>query len=225
MSEAKMPPVDDRTADHLRDIYPSNSKMQPPATPSPSKPESPRHIDRVTKSETVEKKPSLGKRFLKTFVSEDIDDIKRYLKDDLIIPSIKTGILSALEMIFFHRTSGYGGWRPVDYSKPSQRPSTYSYSSRQQNKGYVYAGEPRAKNGSVKAIVYKTRMDAESVLRALDEEIAIYGEASVMHFYDASDIDSDFTDAKWGWKDISAARIYPVPGGFTIQMPRPIFFE
>lgn len=224
MSEKKMP-TDDRTADHLRDIYPSNSKMLPPSpTQTIEKKERPQHIEKVTQSETVEKKPSIGKRILKVFVSEDIEDIKRYLKDDLIIPSIKTGILSALEMIFFHRTSGYGGWRPVDYSKQSQRPTTYSYGS-QQMRGYTYAGQPKAVNGGVKAIVYKTRMDAESVLRALDEQIVTYGEVSVMNFYDASDVDSQFTDAKWGWKDISTARIYPVPGGFTIQMPKPIFFE
>lgn len=221
MSEVKMPPKDP-IADRLRDLYPSNSKMFPPS-PTTEK-QSPQHLEKVTKSQTVEKKPSVGKRLLGLFVSEDAQEIKRYLRDDLIIPSIKTGILSALEMIFFHRTSGYGGWRPTDYSKSSQRPTTYTYSS-QQNRGYVQAGENRQPHGGVKSIVYKTRIDAEAVLRGLDEQIMEFGEATVMQFYDLSDVDSQFTDAKWGWKDISSARIYPCPGGFTIQMPKTIYLE
>lgn len=87
------------------------------------------------------------------------------------------------------------------------------------------AGQVRTNINGLKMIVYKTRVDAERVLRALDEQIATYGEVSVMNYYDASDIDSSFTDAKWGWTDISMARIYPCPGGFTIQMPKPIVLE
>lgn len=195
MSEVKLP-QDDRTADRLRDLYPSNSKIQPPIDAPPEKNRSER-LKKVITSETVVKKPSIGKRIIGMFISEDAQEIKRYLRDDLIIPSIKTGILSAMEMIFFHRTSGYGGWRPVDYSKSTQRPTTYSYSS-QQKGNVVNAGQPRSINGDLKTIVYKTRMDAEAVLRALDEQIGMYGEASVMQFYDASDVDSQFTDAKWG---------------------------
>lgn len=220
MSETKMP-SDDRTADHLRDIYPSNSKMLPP---SQSEKERPERLKKVTTSETIEKKPSIGKRVLGIFTSEDAREIKRYLKDDLIIPSIKSGILSALEMIFFHRTSGYGYWRPTDYSKSSQRPTTYTYGSQQQRIGYTNAGSVKPA-GKVKDILYKSRRDAEEVLRALDEQIIQYGEATVMQFYDASDVDSQFTDATWGWKDISRARIYPAPGGFMIQMPKPIYLE
>lgn len=221
MSEVKMP-QDDRTADRLRDLYPSNSKMQPPESSVENS--EPKRLDKVTKSETVEKKPSIGKRLIGLFVSDDAQEIKRYLIDDLIIPSIKTGILSALEMIFFHRTNGYGNWRPTDYSKSSQRPTTYSYSS-QSRTTTVNAGQNRSANGSLKTILYKTRFDAEAVLRALDEQIVTYGEATVMQYYDASDVDSQFTDAKWGWKDISTARIYPVSGGFSIQMPKPIYLE
>lgn len=223
MSEAKIP-QDDRTADRLRDIYPSNSKFQPPDQSVKEPDSSKKRLTKVTKSATMEKKPSIGKRLLGVFVSEDVEEIKRYLKDDLIIPSIKTGIISALEMIFFHRTSGYGYWRPTDYSKPhNQRPTTYSYS--QQSYGYVNAGQNRPIGGGLKNIVYKTRFDAEAVLRALDEQILAYGEATVMQYYDASDIDSQFPDAKWGWKDISQAKIYPCPGGFTIQMPKTMYLE
>lgn len=224
MAETKMS-QDERTADRLRDLYPSNSKMQPPISqPKNDIASRPEHINKVTTSSTTIKKPSIGRRILNIFISDDVDEIKRYLKDDLIIPSIKTGILSALEMIFFHHTSGYGGWRPIDYSKSSQRPTTYSYGS-QQARGYVSAGEKRSVGNGVKSIIYKTRIDADSVLRVLYDQIDAYGEVSVMNFYDASDVDSQFTDAKWGWHDISSARIYPCPGGFTIQMPKPVLLE
>ena len=224
MSEIKMP-SDDRAADHYRDILPSNSKLQPPKEPQKNEPVRPEHLEKVTKSQTVERKPSISKRLFSYFISDDIEEIKRYLKDDLIIPSIKSGILSALEMMFFHRTGGYGYFRPTDYSKPSNRnPTIYTYSSRQ-NRGYVDAGQVKMSNGGLKAILYKTRLDAETVLRSLDEQIELYGEATVMQYYDVSDIDSQFTDAKWGWKDLSSARIYPAPGGFMIQMPRPIFLD
>lgn len=218
MAETKIP-QDDRTADRLRDIYPSNSKMQPPAEfPEPS---SPRRLEKVTKSETIAKKPSIAKRILALFISDDAQEIKRYLVEDLIVPSIKSGILSTVEMLLYHRTSG--SWRPTDYSKSSRQPSKYSYSS-QQNKNYVNAGENRG-DGGLKKILYKSRMDADAVLRVLDEQIMEYGEATVMQFYDASDVDSKFTDARWGWKDISTARIHPCPGGFTIQMPKPILLD
>lgn len=218
MSEAKMP-MDDRTSDHLRDIYPSNSKLQPPRIEDKIER---REVKSVVDSKATVQKEPLLKRFIGLFVSEDAQEIKRYLKDDLIIPSIKTGILSALEMIFFHHTSGYGYWRPTDYTKTSQRPTTYSYGRSGQ---YTNAGQVKSVSGGVKSILYKTRMDAERVLMELNEQISMYGEATVMEFYTASDIDSSFTDAKWGWKDLSGARIYPAPGGFTIQMPKVIPLE
>lgn len=224
MAETKIPD-DSRTPDRFRDILPSNSKLQPPTQDPPKREKRPEHLEKVTKGATVEKKPSIAKRILGHFVSDDIEEVKRYLKDDLIIPSIKSGILSALEMVFFHRTGGYGYFRPIDYSKASnQRPTTYTYSSRQ-NRGYVDAGQVKMSNGGLKTILYKTRMDAQTVLRTLDEQIDIYGEATVMQYYDASDIDSQFTDAKWGWKDLSMAMICPTSGGFIINMPRPILLD
>lgn len=216
MAEIKIP---DSAADSLRQQFPSNSRM---------KEESPKkdRLEKVVSGEITIKKESIGKRIAKLFIAEDIQDVRRYVIQDILIPGAKTAMLSALEMLFFARTSGYYSGRPFDYNRASQKQAPrYSYSSSpvRQSSGPIYA-EPST-SSSIKPIYFRSRKDAQVVYAAMLEQVERYGEVTVMQYYDLCGTDSNFSDDKWGWRDISRVRILPSRAGYILDLGSPAYLE
>lgn len=217
MSEAKMPT--DNLAEQLRAQYPSNSKMHPP----PKKERE--HLEKMVSAEVKVQKEGLGKKFAKAFFSEDIRDVKKYVVYDLVIPGVKRAFLATMERLLFSGTGGYGFWGggPTNYNKQyqqSQTRVTYNSSS------YGPAPTPNViDTNGVKQITYRTRADAENVLRELLMRIDSYGEVSLSQYYELCGISYQFVDEKWGWKDLRTTRLYPVAGGYCLSLPAPILLD
>lgn len=216
MSERKMPT--ENLGDKMREQYPSNSKFKPEAKQETER------LKPVVSTPAVVAKDGLGKKFVKAFFSEDIQDVKRYFIYDLLIPGCKNAILATLNQLFWK--NGGGGYFPwgapqTDYTKAyKQKATTVSYTpSVPQQQNYT-----RDQNG-VKQVIFRTRQDAENVLRALINQVAIYDEVTVLQYYDLCELDSEFTDNKWGWRDVSTTRLYPIRGGYSLQLPPPIPLE
>lgn len=74
-------------------------------------------------------------------------------------------------------------------------------------------------------VIFESRKDATSVLNDLITLIDKYGEVSLCDFKDLCGIGGDFTDNKYGWKDLSEACIKRVREGFIIDMPKTILME
>lgn len=214
MAEAKIP-TSDPTAAQLRAQYPSNSKLN-----KPEEKKSHPAIQTVANGVVIDPKKGIGARILKMFIAEDVHDIGRYLIEDVFVPGIKMAVISSLERLFFAR-SGYSQYRPYDYTKPrGGTHSTYAYG------GYTSASSqpktasdiPRDRSG-LKYITFVTRREADDVLDEMNEHILKYGEVTVRDYYEASGVDSDFTDEKWGWRSLRGARCYPIRGGYAIELP------
>ncbi len=224
MSDVK---ITDSLGDQLRKKYPSNSKVTSPD----SKAKDPEKLTKVVSSAVSLKKDSVGKKFMKAFFSEGFDYVKQDILNELVIPGIKTGILVALERTFFGRGTGYGynpwGWSNVNYNKQyyQQKPITVTYKNVSQTYGGPQVQVANPNNYGLKPVIFQNRQDAENVLRGLMSQIAKYNEATVMQYYDLCDLDSEFTDNKWGWQDLGNARIYPVRGGCCLELPPPIPLE
>ena len=69
-------------------------------------------------------------------------------------------------------------------------------------------------------VIFDNRGEAEDVLRMMDELIETYGNASIADFYDLVGITGNYTDNKYGWTNISTAKVVRVSnGGYMIKFP------
>ena len=203
------------------DLAPAKSSLDEGRNPKAenSQGEERDQIQKVTKGEVTVKKPSVAKRFVDTFIAEDLDHVKEYLIFDVVIPAIKDTFMSSLNMMLFGTPNyrGRGGYS----NGRNERVSYWSYGDNTRNERrdrgrYIDRSGPR----DVRDLLFETRMDAEEVIGVLEDTIDRYGKASIADLYDAAGVTGEYTDHRWGWTRGAEFRVRPVSGGYVIDMPR-----
>ena len=158
-------------------------------------------------------------KFADIFISEDVNSVKSYIVNDVLIPTIKTAIsdivCNGLNMFLFgERGRGKSSGSKVSYRNYYEREGSYrdySNSSINQKRGFDYEN-----------IQFTSRGDAESVLISMEEVIEEYNMVSVADLYDMADISTDnYAANKYGWTNLASARVVPTRGGYIIQLPKP----
>ena len=207
--------------------YPSNSHK--------SKKEEAEKKEFVPSKDIEIRQTSPAKKLLKSFVSEDLADIKEAVIYDYIVPGIKDIILSTMDMIFGGGSySRRGSYRDRDRSRASY--DDY-YSKRRRDDDRRSRREDRERDDrrriSYDDILYKTRPKAEEVRRDLFDAFDQYEVVSVSDFYDilkdngvyVDDRDRAYTDNKYGWYDLGPCHIDPVRGGYILNLPKPVVLD
>lgn len=205
--------------------FPGNSKNPKPAS-------EPRKIESVVTSQVVPKKKSLGKRFKEVFIGGNSRNVANYVIMDVLVPQAKDMIVEAAQQAFERMI--YGESRPSSRNRygtrPDRVPTNYNrLSSRGNNpigrsgreeRGTAYVSV-RSQNG-IDDILLATRPEAELVLERMDDLLREYESASVADLYSLIDWSSSHTDHKWGWTDLTDARIDRVRDGYILNLPKPL---
>lgn len=100
-----------------------------------------------------------------------------------------------------------------------------AYSQIYQNQNNQQFAQPRQTSTySYDNIAYRTRGDAEVVLAQMRELLDIYKNVSVNDLFDLSGITSPngYTDNKFGWRDLSMARVVQAGSDFMILLPKAV---
>lgn len=176
----------------------------------------------VVTGEVVEKKKSLGKRFVETFISEDITDIPRYLKTEVFVPLVKKVFLDSLNILLNGRSQNYvGGSEIRRYDRLSTMGSgmkgTYIL-------GPSTSRSTEASKRTFNDLYYKNGADGKLVKENIEAIFNQYRIVRVADLLEASNLSNaiDFTDYNYGWTDIRAMQlIYDGKGGSTLKMPPP----
>ena len=170
-------------------------------------------------------KETLGKKFKKMFF-KDTDDVGEYLLQDVIIPAAKNvitdAITGALQMILYGDNA-----KPTGMNRRNGRSTYTSYGRYYQERGYQ---EPRRRETKpicleFDNIIVDTRHEAEIVLRQLDDQISVYSMATVADFYDALGLETEYTDNKYGWRDLRGAYVNRVRDGYGFVMPKAEYLD
>lgn len=167
----------------------------------------------------VKTKKNNTRKITDVFITEDAANVKNYVLFDVIVPSIKKAlydlVVGALDMTLFGGRGGGSNKRSTadkvsykDYNGISRRDDRPHDSTRTMS-GYSYD-----------TITLESRGEAESVLARMDEIIEEYDEVRVADLYDLVGITGDYTDNKYGWKNIRSARVVRTRDGYKIEMPR-----
>lgn len=178
------------------------------------------------------KAKSAGRKLVDTFIEDDMSTVKSYIRDDILVPTIKETIVDLIEgTVELLLGTGKGGRRRHNYSSSSQttdKVSYYSYHKSDSDRRERKVAEKKKDSGvrDYEDIILETRADAESVLRTLESAIREYGAATVGDLYDAVGItNTEFTTQEWGWKNLDICRVKPTRGGWIIDLPEPEFLD
>lgn len=165
----------------------------------------------ITGSARSQKKSGLQK-VTSVFIPEDVENVKSYIFEDIVVPAVKDIILDAVRA--FLGVNNRSGGKGSTASKVSYR----KYYEENNRRDY---GEARTRAVcEYDNVVVDTRGEAEDVLARMDELIAEYGLVSVADLYDLVGITGNYTDNKYGWDSIRTASVVRVRDGYMIKLPR-----
>ena len=169
-------------------------------------------VEKVVKGVVKSKKKN---GLLSMFMSEGITDIKSHIVFEVLIPAAKKAVSDGVNMMLFGET---GSSRKSSTSSKVSYREYYGREEREVERGRD-RGRYRSGGYSYDDITLETRAEANDVLSRLDELIEVYGMASVADLYDLVGISGQYTDNKYGWKDIRSASHVSVRDGYLLKLP------
>lgn len=200
----------------LEDLKPNSYKSKEEGLIAPTD----KRTEKVISGSVIEHKRSFASKFTDAFFDGDFKTAANFALIDVLFPAIKRGIADTfqnlVEMMLF------GVARPKSSKGGGERVSYASYyksdagSNRRNDNAY------RNTRHDYRDIVLSTRGEAEEVIDVLTGIVEEYRQATVSDLYDAVGITGDFTDAKYGWTNLSNAKIRMTRDGYLLDLPRAI---
>lgn len=174
-------------------------------------------LDKVITGTAKTKKNEIRK-LTDVFISEDISNVKSYILMDVLVPAIKKAVsdivTNGIDMILYG-----GNGRASKKSDASKISYTRYYDQRDENRRHIDSGSTG--RFSIDDIIVPTRGEAEEVITRMDELIESYGVVSVADFYDLVGVnDTNYTNNKYGWTNITSAQPVRVGDGYKIKLPK-----
>lgn len=186
------------------------------------------------KGKIKKKQLSFGEKLKRSFVKEDLKDIRDYLIFDMIIPNIKEAafntLIGTIAQIFgvsaptrsFRVASrpGYGG--NVRRLTPHER-QYRDYNSIQNQQTLTFRNDFDRRY--VNDFEFEYKEDAESVLEQLMDICDTYGWVSVAKFFEFADPDGSaagrypYTNNDFGWRNIDGSTVKFDGSGYVITLP------
>lgn len=208
----------------LADNFPANSKAK---RVEPAKALEERKVQKVVTGKVKRQKRGFTKKVAEVLLEDDTKSVGSYILYDVLIPAAKDlisdMISGAVDMALFgERRRGSRTIRDRDKSYTNYNSVSY--------KGRQMSGRPDRNDRDISRgararhdfdeIILETRGEAEDVLSHLVDLTIDYGMATVADLYELVDIESNFTDNKYGWTDLRNASVSRVRGGYLINLPR-----
>ena len=197
------------------DLYKPNSHK---AKKEQQQEKPPKEIQKVVTGNVKSKEQPMAKKMAKSFLADDLSNVKSYIILDVLIPTIKEAVSQIIkngsDMLIFGDVKPLGGKR-----------AGYNYNGISSSKSMVKNPHKTANRRAMhdfREVTFETRSDAMEVLSQLNELIENYGSATVEDFYIfiGEGKTAKYTDRKWGWTNLEGRNIERVlGGGYMIDLP------
>lgn len=161
---------------------------------------------------TIKKKSTFSK-IKEEFFGDSPDSVKNYVIDDVIIPSVKSLISSAVTsginaLLYGHDNArgysnrSYGSQNVRNYNtapwEPIGQPKRVNYSASSSG-GNAYRNSLSRRQIEVDEVIFDTRDEAMSAIQRMEEYIAVYGSVSILRYYDICGVSANFAQNNYGW--------------------------
>jgi hypothetical protein len=196
--------------------YPGNSDREQqqnlPTAPQPGhgRP-SEKKVTSVVHGGVRQKEPGIWNKVSEFFGMDELKTFKDYVS---FVADITNRVYSAMDTLMGNRRGPTTPGARIQYGSyyQSQNPPQNSGNARQR-------AEARY---SYNDLVFDTRGDAEVVLANMRGLLTEYRAVSIADMFDLAELTSPngYTDNKYGWTDLSTARVIRVNGGYMIDLPR-----
>lgn len=148
------------------------------------------------------------------FLADDIDNIKKYVVREIVVPGIKGALLGTVEALLGVKSSS---------TKASTISTTktpyYKYSASEESVPFSSYNRPE---DYADPIVNSMR-DAQRIMQEMNEIMGEYHFVTILQLYNACHLPTRWTDNSFGWTDLSNVHIVQLHDGrFRIKMPRPV---
>lgn len=178
-----------------------------------------RKIEKVVRGTAKTKKKSEISKFANAFVPENKANIRDYIVWDVIFPTIKDTVWEILSngihMVLFGESS-----RGRKNSTPGSRVN-YNNISSGTSRSIDRFADNKTRNGySYDNVYLESRGEAEEVLTRMDELIELYGTVSIADLYDLVGITGQYTDNKYGWRNLRNAEAVRTRDGYLLKLPK-----
>lgn len=173
-------------------------------------------VNKVVKGKVRTRKKSGMRKAVDNFISEDANNIKTYVVQDVIIPTIKDTIWNAftnsLEMVLFpggrKKRSGGSKISYTNYYDRDRRDDRRAVSSRSITR-FDYD-----------ELIFESRGEADAVLVQMEEIIDCYDAVSVSDLYDMVGETAPHTANRYGWTNLRNAEPVRVRDGYILKLPK-----
>lgn len=176
--------------------------------------------DKIISSKVKVEKSSLTKKILSALISDDIPDIKAYILSQVIehgkstLLDIICGLINGKNSV--SRNPG-SNLRINHVSYDRQYNNRTNNNRRNEEIVNTERGSFRYQN-----LWFDDAGDANVVLHFIEDTLREYKVISVLNLYDSVDLPTDNTMAKFGWTNISGAKIVPNNGGYLLKLPKAV---
>lgn len=163
----------------------------------------------VVKGATEIKKKTGLQKVVKDFLPGDLGQMKKDIYNKVIIPTVKKSILDGVSMLLYGTTSS-----PSNLGKVSkviyQAGSSIYHDAQKQPKN-----QTPSSNSDCATILFESKDDADLVVTTMQASMDQYQSVSISDYYDVAGHPelSEFTDTRFGWRNLAATKIIPVDGG------------
>ena len=178
-----------------------------------------RKLTPVVSGKTTSRKEGIGRKFAETFLSDDIHDVKRYIIQDVLIPSIRDGIYEmftgGMSMLF------YGDSRSPRSKGVIKRSGTKTdYNGISSNRHA--ASRANIERCAYNDIIFDDRADAIEVRDQLQDLVDQYEIAYVADFYELSGYEFNTQHEKYGWTDLDNVQVLRDRDGYRLSLPKAV---
>lgn len=180
-----------------------------------------KRVEKVVHGKARKQSETGASKLTKAIFAEDVNDVKEYLVWDVLLPALKDTISDLFKKGIDAMLFGDSRPSTVKRNGSTSKVSYSSYYEREKeraNRGY---SRRRRAAHQFDGIVFDRRDDAENVLEQLVDITMQYGLCSVADFYELAGIESEWTDEKYGWGELSEARVERVRNGYIVALPKP----
>lgn len=175
----------------------------------------------TVKGDVRVKKKTTGRRIIESAMAEDLGSIKKHVIEEVIDPSIREIIFNVIKDGLELGLFGKQGRKRGSGSSGHSSYGSYYKSGGQSSSRPVGNRPARRTAYELEEIEFDYKEDAENVLDELCEEIASYGNVTGEVLCSLLGRDANYTDRKYGWTDLSTARIDRIRGGsYILSLPK-----
>lgn len=185
-------------------------------------------LDKVVTGSVSRRKKPLGKKFAEIIFGGDGKGVLQYILLDVLVPAAKDTIADVVSQGI--ERALFGEARSSSRRTGTRSPTSSGHVSYNRYSGSPLGGRPREEPRELSRraqathdfdeIILATRVEADEVLRRMDELLERYETVSVGDLCELVGVEGGYTAEKWGWTDLSKAGIKRVREGYLLVLPQ-----